>query len=95
MNVILQREEKEEEDKLSSNKKVLYQLWTDGNGNFGVKNDDDEEFEYLDSPLKQESCLKFVDDKFCYDDNCSLTDKFVQDWIEELKQEGTFIEVKT
>ena len=47
MNVILQREEKEEEEKLSSNKKVWYQLWTDGNGSFGVKKDDDE-FMFVD-----------------------------------------------
>ena len=69
---------------INSKRKVLYQLWTDGMGNFGVKKDD-EEFEYLDPPLKQESYLKLIDTKICYDD--SLTEELIKDWIEELKQE--------
>jgi hypothetical protein len=70
-----------------NNKKVSYQLWTDGMGSFGVKkNEEDSQFEYSDSPLKKESYLKLIDSKIYY--NGSITQELVQDWIEELKQEG-------
>ena len=40
----------------NKNKKVIFQLWTDGRGNFAVKKDEkDLRFEYSNSTLKQES----------------------------------------
>ena len=73
-----------------NNKKVLYQLWTNGNGSFAVrkKEKEDEEkdsqFEYSDSQAP-EKYSKLIDSKRCYDG--SITDELVQDWIEELKEE--------
>ena len=73
---------------VSNNKKVLYQLWTDGIGNFAVKKDEkDSRFEYSNSTLKQESSYsKLIDSKMLY--NGSLTEEVVKDWIEELKEEN-------
>ena len=66
----------------SNNKKVLYQLWTNGKGSFAVGKIGSQLFEYLDS---QYSYDKILDSKMLYDG--SITEELVQDWIQELKQE--------
>ncbi|MGI0051499.1 MAG: hypothetical protein ACRD8K_07155 [Nitrososphaeraceae archaeon] len=69
----------------SNNKKVLYQLWTNGKGSFAVKkNEEDPQFEYSDSQ-EPEKYSKLIDSKMCYDG--SISEELVQDWIEELKEE--------
>ena len=69
----------------SNNKKVLYQLWTNGKGSFAVKkNEEDSQFEYSDSQ-EPEKYSKLIDSKMCYDG--SISEELVQDWIEELKEE--------
>ena len=68
----------------SNNKdqKMLYQLWTDGNGSFAVRKEKGIQlFEY--SKLQQ-SYSKVIDSKMLYDG--SITEELVQDWIEELKE---------
>lgn len=66
----------------SNNKKILYQLWTDGRGGFAVKKEKGIKlFEYSYS---QQSCSKVIDSKRLYED--SITKELVQDWIEELKE---------
>ena len=72
----------------NKNKKVIFQLWTDGSGSFAVKKDEkDSRFEYSNSTLKQESSYsKLIDSKMLYDD--SITEELVKDWIEELKEEN-------
>lgn len=66
----------------SKNKKVLYQLWTNGKGSFAVGKIVSELFEYSNS---QYVCDKILDSKMLYDG--SITEELVQDWIQELKQE--------
>ena len=66
----------------SNNKKVLYQLWTNGKGSFAVGKIGSQLFEYSDS---QYSYDKILDSKMLYDG--SITEELVQDWIQELKQE--------
>ena len=66
----------------SSNKKGLYQLWTNGKGCFAVGKIESQLFEYSDS---QYSYDKILDSKMLYDG--SITEELVQDWIQELKQE--------
>jgi hypothetical protein len=68
----------------SSNKKVLYQLWTDGKGSFAVRKEKGIQlFEY--SKLhQQQSCSKIINSKMLYDG--SITEELVRDWIEELKK---------
>jgi hypothetical protein len=66
----------------NNNKKVLYQLWTDGRGSFAVRKEEDIQlFEYSRS---QQSYSKVIDSKMLYDG--SITEDLVQDWIEELKE---------
>jgi hypothetical protein len=65
----------------SNNKKVLYQLWTNGKGSFAVGKIGSQ-FEYSNS---QYSYDKILDSKMLYDG--SITEALVQDWIQELKQE--------
>ena len=66
----------------SSNKKILYQLWTDGMGNFTVRKEKGTQLsEYSHS---QQSYSKVIDSKMLYDG--SITEELVQDWIEELKE---------
>lgn len=66
----------------SSNKKILYQLWTDGRGNFAVRKEKGIQlFEYSHS---QQSYSKVIDSKMLYDG--SITEELVQDWIEQLKE---------
>ena len=67
----------------NKNKKVIYQLWTDGRGSFAVKMNDSQLFEYSNS---QESYSKLIDSKMLYDG--SITEELVKDWIEELKEEN-------
>ncbi len=67
----------------NKNKKVIYQLWTDGRGSFAVKMKDSQLFEYSNS---QESYSKLIDSKMLYDG--SITEELVKDWIEELKEEN-------
>ena len=67
----------------NKNKKVIYQLWTDGRGNFAFKMKDPQLFEYSNS---QESYSKLIDSKMLYDG--SITEELVKDWIEELKEEN-------
>jgi hypothetical protein len=65
------------------NKKVLYQLWTDGKGSFVVRKEQDiklSEYSYL-----QESYSKVIDSKMLYDS--SITEELIQGWIEDLKEE--------
>ncbi len=66
----------------SNNKKVLYQLWTNGKSSFAVGKIGSQLFEYSDS---QYSYDKILDSKMFYDG--SITEELVQDWIQELKQE--------
>ena len=66
----------------NKNKKVIYQLWTDGKGSFAVKMKDSQLFEYSNS---QESYSKLIDSKMLY--HGSITEELVKDWIEELKEE--------
>ncbi|HET9805505.1 MAG TPA: hypothetical protein VFP49_01215 [Nitrososphaeraceae archaeon] len=64
----------------NNNKKVLYQLWTNGRGSFAVRKEEGIQlFEYSHS---QQSYSKVIDSKMLYDG--SITEKLVQDWIEEL-----------
>jgi len=72
----------------SDNNKIPYQLWTDGNGSFAVKNGKREDllFEYSNNNLQQQSYSKLIDSKMYFDG--SITEELVQDWIEELKEEG-------
>ena len=66
----------------SSNKKILYQLWTDGRGSFAVRKEKETQlFEYSHS---QQSYSKVIDSKMLYDG--SITEELVQNWIEELKE---------
>ncbi len=65
-----------------NNKKVLYQLWTNGKGSFAVAKIESQLFEYSDP---QYPCDKILDSKMLYD--ASITKELVQDWIQELKQE--------
>jgi hypothetical protein len=66
----------------NNNKKILYQLWTDGRGSFEVKKEKGIQlFEYSYS---QQSCSKVIDSKMLYDD--SITEELVKNWIEELKE---------
>jgi hypothetical protein len=65
-----------------NNKKILYQLWTNGKGSFAVGKIGSKLFEYSDS---QYSYDKILDSKMLYDG--SITEELVQDWIKELKQE--------
>ena len=67
----------------NKNKKVRYQLWTDGRGSFAVKMKDSQLFEYSNS---QVSYSKLIDSKILYDG--SITEELVKDWIEELKEEN-------
>jgi hypothetical protein len=67
----------------NKNKKVIYQLWTDGRGSFAVKMKDSQLFEYSNS---QGSYSKLIDSKMLYDG--SITEELVKDWIEELKEEN-------
>ncbi|HVP82119.1 MAG TPA: hypothetical protein VMS35_03675 [Nitrososphaeraceae archaeon] len=73
-----------------NNEKVIYQIWTDGKGNFAVRKKEkeykekDSQFEYSDSQ-EQEKYSKLIDSKMCYDG--SITKELVQDWIVELKEE--------
>lgn len=65
------------------NKKVLYQLWTDGKGSFAVRKEQDikfSEYSYL-----QQSYSKVIDSKMLYDG--SITEELILDWIEALKEE--------
>jgi hypothetical protein len=79
----------------SKNKKVLYQLWTNGKGSFAVGKIGSHLFEYSDS---QYSYYKILDSKMLYDG--SITEELVQDWIQELKEadildeDGNLIYVK-
>ena len=66
----------------SNNKKVLYQLWTNGKGSFAVWKIGSQLFEYSNS---QYTIDKILDSKMLYDG--SITEELVQDWIRELKQE--------
>ena len=60
----------------------MYQLWTDGRGNFAVRKEEGIQlFEYSHS---QQSYSKVIDSKLLYDG--SITEELVQDWIEELKE---------
>jgi hypothetical protein len=70
---------------VSNNKKVLYQLSTDGKGSFAVKKDKESQCEYNTDSTSQESYSKLIDSKMLYDG--SITEELVQDWIQELKQE--------
>ena len=64
----------------NNNKKVLYQLWTNGRGSFAVRKEEGIQlFEYSHS---QQSYSKVIDSIMLYDG--SITEKLVQDWIEEL-----------
>ena len=65
----------------NTNKKVLYQLWTDGRGSFAVGKEGSQLMEYSDS---QYFYSKIIDSKMLYDG--SITEELVQDWIEELKE---------
>jgi hypothetical protein len=65
----------------NKNKKVRYQLWTDGRGSFAVKMKDSQLFEYSNS---QVSYSKLIDSKMFYDG--SINKELVKDWIEELKK---------
>ena len=66
----------------NNNKKVLYQLWTDGRGSFAVRKEEETQlFEYSKS---QQSYSKVIDSKMLYD--YSITKELVQGWIEELKE---------
>ena len=67
----------------NKNKKVRYQLWTDGRGSFAVKMKDSQLFEYSNS---HQSYSKLIDAKMLY--NGSITEELVKDWIEELKEEN-------
>jgi hypothetical protein len=67
---------------VSNNKKVLYQLWTNGKGSFAVGKIGSQLFEYSDS---KSSCDKILDSKMLYDG--SITEELVLDWIQELKRE--------
>ena len=65
------------------NKKVLYQLWTDGKGSFAVRKEQYiklSEYSYL-----QQSYSKVIDSKMLYDG--SITKELIQGWIEDLKEE--------
>ena len=81
--------------KNNNNKKVLYQLWTNGKGSFAVGKIGTQLFEYSDS---QYSYDKILDSKMLYDG--SITEELVEDWIQELKQadildkDGNLIYVK-
>jgi hypothetical protein len=69
----------------NKNKKVLYQLWTDGRGSFAVRKEGAQLFEYSDSDSHQEQFYsKVIDSKMLFDG--SITGELVQDWIEELKE---------
>jgi hypothetical protein len=67
----------------SNNKKVLYQLWTNGKGSFAIGKIGSQLYEYSDS---QYSYDKILDSKMLYDG--SITEELVKDWIEELKEEN-------
>jgi hypothetical protein len=70
----------------NKNQKISYQIWTDGKGSFAVKKDDeDSQFEYSDS-AEQQNYSKLIDSKILYD--ALITKEIVQDWIEELKEDG-------
>ncbi len=70
----------------NKNKKVLYQLWTDGRGSFAVRKEEGAQlFEYSDSDSHQEQFYsKVIDSKMLFDG--SITGELVQEWIEELKE---------
>ena len=70
---------------VSNNKKILYQLSTNGKGSFAVKKDKESQCEYKTDSTSQESYSKLIDSKMLYDG--SITEELVQDWIQELKQE--------
>ena len=82
----------------SNNKKILYQLSTDGNGSFAVKKDKYSQCEYNTDSTSQESYSKLIDSKMLYEG--SITEELVQYWIEELKEadildkDGNLIYVK-
>ena len=69
---------------VSNNKKVLYQLSTDGKRSFAVKKDKYTQCEYNTDSTSQVSYSKLIDSKMLYDG--SITEELVQDWIEELKE---------
>ncbi len=69
----------------TNNKKVLYQLWTNGKSSFAVVKIGSQLFEYSDSQYFYD---KILDSKMLYDG--SITEELVQDWIQELKQELYF-----
>ena len=69
---------------VSNNKKILYQLSTDGKGSFAVNKDKYSYCEYNTDSTSQEPYSKLIDSKMLYDG--SITEELVQDWIEELKE---------
>ena len=69
---------------VSNNNKVLYQLSTDGKGSFAVKKDKYSQCEYNTDSTSQEPYSKLIDSKMLYDG--SITEELVQDWIKELKE---------
>ena len=69
---------------VSKNIKVLYQLSTDGKGSFAVNKDKYSYCEYNTDSTSQEPYSKLIDSKMLYDG--SITEELVQDWIEELKE---------
>ena len=69
---------------VSNNKKVLYQLSTDGKGSFAVKKDKYSQCKYNTDSTFQESYSKLIDSKMLYDG--SITEELVHDWVEELKE---------
>ena len=69
---------------VSNNKKVLYQLSTDGKGSFAVNKDKYSQCEYNTDSTSQEPYSRLIDSKMLYDG--SITEELVHDWIEELKK---------
>ena len=67
---------------ISRNKKILYQLWTDGRGSFAVRKE--KETQLCEYSHSQQSYSKVIDSKMLYDG--SITEELVQNWIEELKE---------
>lgn len=65
------------------NKKVLYQLWTDGKGSFAVRKEQDIKFSKYSN--LQQPYSKVIDSKILYDG--SITEELILDWIEALKEE--------
>ena len=90
--------EEDNNNSVSNNKKILYQLSTDGKGSFAVNKDKYSHCEYNTDSTSQEPYSKLIDSKMLYDG--SITEELVQDWIEELKKadildkDGNLIYVK-